>query len=47
MLAFDGRLTYEEIAQVLQTPVGTVRSRLSNARRALLSLLDTHGRERS
>lgn len=46
VLAFDGRLSYDEMAEVLGTPVGTVRSRLSNARRALLTLADRDGEER-
>lgn len=46
VLAFDGRLSYDEIADVLDAPVGTVRSRLSNARRALLALTDPAGKER-
>lgn len=44
ILAFEGRLSHAEIAEVLQTPVGTVKSRLSNARRQLWSL--THLSER-
>jgi RNA polymerase sigma-70 factor, ECF subfamily len=33
---------YDEVAQVLEIPVGTVKSRLHRARRALKSLLATH-----
>lgn len=33
---------YEEVAQVLQIPVGTVKSRLHRARRALKELLSPH-----
>ena len=37
-------LSYEEAAQVLQCPVGTVRSRLSRARRLLCVALLEHGK---
>ena len=37
-------LSYEEASQVLQCPVGTVRSRLSRARRLLFTSLQDHAR---
>jgi RNA polymerase sigma factor (sigma-70 family) len=40
-LTFVEGLSYQQIASVLGVPVGTVKSRLSNARRALRTLLDT------
>lgn len=46
VLAFDQRMTYEEIAEVLEVPVGTVRSRLHEARsrlRAYLAYLGNDG----
>lgn len=48
LLAFAQELSYAEIAEVLSVPLGTVKSRLSNARRALRELLrpDTPGEER-
>ena len=36
---FDG-LTYEEIAEVMECPVGTVRSRIFRAREALEKIID-------
>jgi RNA polymerase sigma-70 factor (ECF subfamily) len=46
-LTFVDELTYKETAQVLGVPVGTVKSRLSHARRALRMLLDARkGTER-
>ncbi len=39
-LIFVQELSYAETATILGVPVGTVKSRLSNARRALRSLLD-------
>jgi RNA polymerase sigma factor (sigma-70 family) len=43
VLTFVQELSYQETATILEVPVGTVKSRLSNARRALRALLD--GRE--
>lgn len=40
VLIFVQELAYAEAATILGVPVGTVKSRLSNARRALRSLLD-------
>lgn len=40
LLVFFQELSYQEAATVLQVPVGTIKSRLSNARRALRALLD-------
>ena len=42
-LIFVQEFSYQEAATVLEIPVGTVKSRLSNARRALYALL--HARE--
>lgn len=40
LLIFVQELSYQEVASILEVPVGTVKSRLSNARRALRVLLD-------
>jgi RNA polymerase sigma factor (sigma-70 family) len=40
VLTFVQELSYQETATILEVPVGTVKSRLSNARRALRALLD-------
>ncbi len=45
VLIFIEDLSYPEVANVLGIPVGTVKSRLSNAKRMLRTLLD-HRRER-
>ncbi len=42
-LAFVHELAYAEIAQVLDVPIGTVKSRISNAKRALQRLLAERG----
>lgn len=38
-------LTYEEISQVMQCPVGTVRSRIFHGRKQLRSLLQTYAKQ--
>ena len=43
LLAAWGELTYEEIAGTLELKVGTVRSRLHRARRAVRTHLRSHG----
>lgn len=40
VLVFVQELSYQEVASILETPVGTVKSRICNARRALRALLD-------
>lgn len=41
LVAWDG-LTYQQAAEVLDVPVGTVRSRLSRSRDRLVAALDEH-----
>lgn len=43
LLVFVQELSYQEAAAILEIPVGTVKSRLNNARRALRALLDAKG----
>lgn len=45
LLAASCDLTYEEIARSLDLPVGTVRSRLSRARKRLREFLDLYGQD--
>lgn len=45
LVCIDG-LSYKEAAEITQTPVGTVMSRLARARRELHARLEGHGRER-
>lgn len=40
LLTFVQELSYQEAATILEVPLGTVKSRLNNARRALRVLLD-------
>ncbi|HVB75148.1 MAG TPA: RNA polymerase sigma factor [Ktedonobacteraceae bacterium] len=40
VLIFVQELSYQETATILEVPVGTVKSRICNARRALRALLD-------
>ena len=37
--------SYQEVSEILRVPVGTVRSRLANARKRALELLKEHGYE--
>ncbi len=45
-LAFDAGLSLAEVAEVLQIPVGTVKSRLTRARAALVRALNENGEKR-
>ena len=40
LFEFEGR-TYEEISQIEETPLGTVKSRINRAKQALRSILET------
>jgi len=46
LLAFVHELSYAEMANLLDVPLGTIRSRLSNARRLLREILKTAETER-
>jgi RNA polymerase sigma-70 factor (ECF subfamily) len=46
LLAFVHDLSYTEMAELLDVPLGTIRSRLSNARRLLRAILETAETER-
>ena len=43
LLAQSGEYTYEEIGTMLQSPVGTIKWRVSEARRVLRTTLRSHG----
>jgi len=47
LLADVEELTYEEIARVMQCPIGTVMSRLNRGRKMLARLIRSHDGERS
>ena len=47
VLRYFADKTIEEIAVALNIPIGTVKSRLHNAREALVGLLPGHGKEKS
>jgi RNA polymerase sigma-70 factor (ECF subfamily) len=44
LVCIDG-LSYKEAAEITQTPIGTVMSRLARARRELHARLEGHTRE--
>jgi RNA polymerase sigma-70 factor (ECF subfamily) len=46
LLAFVQGLSYAEMAELLDVPLGTIRSRLSNARRLVRNILETAETER-
>ena len=47
VLRYFADKTVEEIATALDIPVGTVKSRLHNARETLAGLLSGHGKDKS
>ena len=47
LLADVEELTYEEIARVMECPIGTVMSRLNRGRKMLARLIRSYGQERS
>ena len=47
LLADVEELTYEEIARVMDCPIGTVMSRLNRGRKMLARLIRSYGQERS
>ena len=46
LLAFMHELPYAEMAELLEVPAGTIKSRLSNAKRLLRQILETAETER-